>query len=130
MNIVFIVLGLALMQFLYFGFAVGGARGRYGVAAPAITGNEHFERYFRVHMNTLELLIVLVPALLMFAHYISQVWAAALGAVYLVGRFVYFAGYIREPAKRNVGFTMSFLPIAVLLLGGVGGAIFRVVSGG
>ena len=130
MNIVFIVLGLALMQFLYFGFAVGGARGRYGVEAPAITGNEHFERYFRVHMNTLELLIVLIPALLMFAHYISQIWAAALGAVYLVGRFVYFAGYIREPAKRSVGFMMSFLPIAALLLGGVGGAIVRLVRGG
>ncbi len=123
MTLVYIVMGLALMQFLYFGFAVGGARGRYGIKAPATSGHEVFERYFRVQMNTLELLVVLLPSLAMFAWYLSPRWAAALGTVYLVGRFLYFYGYVKDPAKRSTGFLMSFLPIAVLLLGGIGGAI-------
>ena len=129
MNLVYVVLSLALIQFVYFGFAVGGARGRYGVKAPATTGHEIFERYFRVQMNTLELLVVLVPALLLFAYYVSARWAAVLGAIYLVGRFVYFASYTRAPEKRTLGFGLSFLPIVVLLVGGLIGAIASVVRG-
>ena len=127
MSLVYIVMGLALVQYLYFGFAVGGARGRYGVSAPATTGNEVFERYFRVQMNTLELLVVLIPALPLFAWYLSPRWAAGLGGVYLVGRFLYFYGYVKDPAKRSTGFLLSFLPLAVLLLGGIGGAIAALI---
>ncbi len=123
MNLVYIVMGLALLQYLYFGFAVGGARGRYGVSAPATTGHEMFDRYFRVHMNTLELLVVLVPALPLFAYYISSRWAAALGAIYIVGRFLYFFSYVKDPKKRGPGYGLSFLPVAILLLGGLGAAI-------
>jgi glutathione S-transferase len=123
MSLVYIVMGLALLQYLYFGVAVGGARGRYGVKAPATTGNDMFERYFRVQMNTLELLVALVPALALFAYYLSPRWAAGLGGVYLVGRFLYFYEYIKDPAKRSPGFGLSFLPIVVLLLGGIGGAV-------
>jgi glutathione S-transferase len=123
MSLVYIVMGLALLQYLYFGLAVGGARGRYGVKAPATAGHEVFERYFRVQMNTLELLVALVPALPLFAWYVSPRWAAGLGAVYLLGRFLYFFSYLKDPAKRSAGFGLSFLPIVVLLLGGIGGAI-------
>jgi uncharacterized membrane protein YecN with MAPEG domain len=128
MALVYIVMGLALVQFLFFGYAVGAARGRYGVKAPATTGNEQFERYFRVQMNTLELLIVLVPALPLFAWFVSARWGAALGAVYLVGRVLYYRGYTRDPAKRSLGFMLSSLPIFVLLLGGIGGAIAAFVK--
>lgn len=123
MSLVYVVMGLAMLQYLYFGLAVGGARGRYGVKAPATSGNEVFERYFRVQMNTLELIVVLIPALPLFAWYISARWAAVLGGIYLVGRFLYFYTYIKDPAKRSAGFGLSFLPIVVLLLGGIGGAV-------
>ena len=123
MHLVYVVMGLALLQYLYFGFAVGGARGRYGIKAPAMSGNEQFERHVRVQMNTLELLVVLIPALPLFAWYLSPRWAAALGGVYLVGRFLYFFSYVKDPAKRSAGFGLSILPIFVLLLGGIGGAI-------
>jgi glutathione S-transferase len=118
-----IVTALALLQFIVFGFKVGGARGRYGVKAPAITGNEVFERYFRVQQNTLELLIAVVPGLYLFSRYLNPLIAAALGVIYLIGREVYAASYIREPAKRSAGFGMSFLPTAILLLGGLIGAV-------
>ena len=129
MNLVYIVMGLALVQFLFFGYAVGAARGRYGIKAPATTGNEQFERYFRVQMNTLELLVVLIPALPMFAWFISARWAAALGALYIVGRGFYYVGYTRDPAKRSFGFLLSSLPVFALLLGGIGGAIAAYFKG-
>ena len=44
-------------------FNVGRARGRYGVKAPAVSGHEMFERAFRVQMNTLEGVVLMLPAL-------------------------------------------------------------------
>ena len=108
---------LALLQFLYFGIQVGRARGRYAVPAPATTGNEHFERHFRVQMNTLELLAMFLPALWLFGSYISAIWAAALGAVFIIGRGLYAMGYVKEPNKRSLGYALSILPTLALLIG-------------
>ena len=118
-----IVTALAVLQFVVFGFKVGGARGRYGIKAPAVTGNEVFERYFRVQQNTLELLVVVIPGLYMFGRYFSPLWAAALGVVYLLGREVYSAAYVKDPAKRSAGYGLSFLPAAILVIGGLVGAV-------
>jgi hypothetical protein len=35
---------------------------------------------------------------------------------------VYLAGYVADPAKREVGFAMSSLPVVILLLGALWGA--------
>ena len=86
MALVHLVIGLALLEFFLFGWAVARARTRYQVAAPATTGHEVFERYFRVQMNTLEQLIIFVPSIVLFARYLNAYAAAALGAVFLVGR--------------------------------------------
>jgi glutathione S-transferase len=124
-----IVTVLALLQFIVFGFRVGGARGKYGVTAPAITGNEIFERFFRVQQNTLEQLIVFVPALYLFSRYLNPLWAAALGLVYLIGREIYAATYVKNPVKRSVGYGLTFLPTVILLAGGLIGAGVRLVHG-
>ena len=129
MEYVAIVSALALLQYLVFGSAVGWARGKYAVKAPAVTGHEVFERYFRVQQNTLELLVVLLPSLWLFARYVDARWSAVLGAVYVVGRLLYFAGYVRDPARRELGFVLSFLPIVVLVLGALAGAVVRLVGG-
>jgi glutathione S-transferase len=118
-----IVTALAVLQFIVFGFKVGGARGRYGVKAPAIIGNEIFERHFRVQMNTLEQLIAFLPGIYLFAHYFSPKVAAALGVVYLIGRELYALTYVKDPANRSVGFGMTFLPVVILILGGLIGAV-------
>jgi uncharacterized MAPEG superfamily protein len=122
MNLVAIVVLLALLEFVVFGMLVGHARGLYGVKAPAISGHEVFERYFRVHYNTMELLVVFVPSIWLFGLYVSPQWGAGLGAVYLVGRVVYFRSYVADPAKRETGFGMSVLPTLVLLVGAMLGA--------
>jgi glutathione S-transferase len=118
-----IVTALAVLQFIVFGFKVGGARGRYGIKAPAITGNEIFERHFRVQQNTLEQLIVFLPGLYLFARYFNPLVAAALGVVYLLGRELYAFTYVKDPANRSVGYGMTFLPMLILVAGGLIGAV-------
>ena len=114
---VLIVMVLALVQFLAFGIAVGRARARHGVAAPATTGHPVFERYFRVQMNTLEQLVVFLPATWLFAQFISPHWAAALGGIYLIGRQIYFVSYVKDPQSRSLGFGLTSLPIGIMLAG-------------
>ncbi len=123
-----IVTALALLQFIVFGFRVGGARGKYGIKAPATTGNEVFERYFRVQQNTLELLVAFIPGLYLFIHYFNPLWAAALGLIYLIGREIYAASYVKDPAKRSAGFGLSFLPTIILIAGGLIGAALRLAG--
>jgi uncharacterized MAPEG superfamily protein len=118
---------LALLQFFVFGMLVGGARGKYGVKAPAVSGNEIFERYFRVQMNTLELLVLLLPALWIASVYafIAYYWIALLGALYLIGRVLYLRAYVADPAKRGLGYGLSALPVMALLAIDLIGVIIR-----
>jgi uncharacterized MAPEG superfamily protein len=122
MEPVAVVIALALVQYVVFAMLVGWARGKYGVKAPAVTGHETFDLYFRVHQNTLELLVVFVPAIWLFGIYVDPTWAALLGLVYLVARVLYLRGYVADPAKREVGFALSVLPVFVLLAGALWGA--------
>lgn len=120
---------LALTQYLVFGALVGRAREQYGVKAPATTGNELFERHYRVQMNTLELLVVFVPSLWMAAKYWSPVAMAAVGAVYLVGRVIYQRAYTRAPAQRGLGFMLSIGPVSVLLVAAFAGVVRSALAG-
>ncbi len=117
MDLVALVLALALLQYIVFAVLVGRARGTYGVKAPAVTGHEVFERYFRVQQNTLELLVIFVPAVWLFGQYVSATWASILGAVYLVGRVLYLKSYVADPARRGAGFGLSMLPIMAMVIG-------------
>ena len=128
MPLVHLVLAAALIEFFFFGLAVAGARGTYKVAAPATTGHEVFERYFRAQMNTLEQLIIFVPGIMLFALYVSQSLAAALGVLFIVGRALYFVGYVRAAASRHRGFMLSVVPNMVLLVGGALGALWKLIS--
>ena len=121
-----VVILLALLEYMVFGFLVGGARARHRIAAPATTGHPVFERTFRVHYNTLELLVVFIPAIWLFGMYLNPRWGAILGAVFLVGRALYAVGYIRAPEKREIGATLSFASVGVLLFGALFG-VFRVL---
>ena len=123
MHYVHIVALLAVIQYFFFGVLVGKARGQYGVKAPAVTGNEHFERAFRVQMNTLEQLAAFLPSLLIAAQYCSGAMVSGIGAVYLVGRMLYQRAYVADPRKRQLGFILTALPTAVLMAMGLAGAV-------
>jgi uncharacterized membrane protein YecN with MAPEG domain len=122
MALVHFVLGLALLEYLAFGYAVARARGTYKVAAPATSGHEVFERYFRVQMNTLEQLVVFGPSIMLFAWYVNAYVAAALGLLFVIGRALYFRGYVRAAEGRHTGFLLSAIPNVTLLVGGLLGA--------
>ncbi|MFM2057195.1 MAG: hypothetical protein RLY71_1580 [Pseudomonadota bacterium] len=123
-----IVTVLALLQYLLFSVHVGQARQKYGVKAPAVTGHEQFERAYRVQMNTLEVLALFLPGLWLAAQHWSPTLVAALGAVYLVGRALYARSYVRDPARRGLGFVLSIGPAVTLLGAGLVGAVLAALK--
>lgn len=125
MEPVAIVTVLALFQFFAFGYGVGAARIRHGVPAPAITGHPDFERNFRIHQNTLEQLVVFLPALWLFGWYVNAWIAAVIGLSFIAARFVYRASYLANPSTRSLGFGIGALATGVLLFGGLIGAVIR-----
>ena len=117
MDLVIIVVVLAIIQYIAFGFLVGWARGKYDCPDPATTGNEIFERYNRVHMNTLEQMPAFLSAMFLYSHTGSPNVAAGLGVVFIVGRFIYLRSYITDPKSRGIGFGLTTLPVLYMLLG-------------
>lgn len=116
MEAIAIVTILALGQFIWFSVQVGSMRGKHQVKAPAIAGADEFERAFRIQQNTMEQLVVFVPALWMFGYLVNPYWGAGIGLVFIVGRFVYRASYLKDPASRGPGFMITFIPTAVMLV--------------
>jgi glutathione S-transferase len=124
MTSIAVVTSFALIEYLWISFSVGQARTRYGVAPPATTGNEIFERWFRVQQNTLEQLVVFLPSLWMFGRYANARLGALIGLVFVAGRYLYARGYVEDPQKRGRGFMIGFVATAVLLAGGLIGALW------
>jgi glutathione S-transferase len=77
---------LAVLFYIFASTRVSRARRAYGVKLPATSGHADFERVFRVHMNTLEWMPIFLPSLWLFAIYVSDADAAALGLIWIVGR--------------------------------------------
>jgi glutathione S-transferase len=119
----------ALLLYMFVTIKVGSARAKYGVPAPAMTGNPDFERVVRVHYNTLEQLVVFLPALWLFGHFVSARYAAALGFVWIVGRALYAWGYYQAADKRGPGFGIAILATIILVLGSAAGIIRTLIQG-
>ena len=119
---------IALLEYFWFSLQVGQARGRTGVAAPAMSGNPEFDRYFRIHYNTLEQLVMLIPAAFIFAGVVSDRWAAGIVAIFIVGRFIYATSYAKDPATRGLGFGLSAFPTLTLVIGSIVAIVLRLVG--
>ena len=76
------------------------------------------------------MLILLVPAVWIASAYWNSLFIAAMLAIYIVGRHIYYVTYIQDPKKRSMGFGLSFLPIVALLLSGLGGAVWALIRTG
>ena len=122
-----IITCLAILCYFFTTILVSKARVKFGIKAPATTGNPDFERVFRVQMNTLEWLPIFLPSLWLFAIYISDDLAAVLGLIWILGRFLYMTGYSQAAQKRGTGFAILGLAGAVLWLGALGAPIWRLV---
>jgi len=108
---------LALLQYVFFTARVGLARGKYSINAPACDGDETWNRLFRVQQNTMEQLIVFIPSAFAFAHFMSPVWVLLPGAVFIIGRILYSAEYLKDPKTRTPGMVLTMLSNVVLVLG-------------
>ncbi|HEY9609152.1 MAPEG family protein [Allocoleopsis sp.] len=102
---------------------VGRARAKYKVPVPNTSGDPDFERVFRVQQNTLEQLILFLPSLWLFSLFVSPIWGAGLGALWIIGRILYAWGYYQSAEKRVLGFGINSLSILALLLGSLVGII-------
>lgn len=103
---------------------VGTMRPRKNIKAPATTGDDEFERAFRVHYNTIEQLVIFLPALWLAVLVLGDMWAAAVGVFWVIGRVMYANAYMADPAKRTSGFTITFLSTTVL----TGAALWGVIK--
>ena len=129
MHLPAIITLFSLLLFLIISFYVGYARTKYGIKAPATTGNDNFERIFRVQMNTLENIVLFLPALWLFSYYVSPLWAGAVGMVWLVGRVDYALSYTYSAAARSRGYGISALAFTVLAVGAAIGIVLRIMAG-
>jgi glutathione S-transferase len=126
-----IVTILAILFYFWAGFNVGRMRGKHGINAPAMTGNSEFECAVRVHMNTLEWMVIFLPLLwlaaIYFAPAMTMVWLAWLppvfGVIWIVGRILYMNGYMTAPDKRSTGFLISALAVIGLLIMSIAGIV-------
>ncbi|MSP52028.1 MAG: MAPEG family protein [Alphaproteobacteria bacterium] len=125
----YLVIGLALVVYTWTLVAVGNARRKSGIKSPATTGDVTLERALRVQQNTLEQLIVFLPAIVLFANLVDGLAAAALGLIWVIGRVLYIPAYMREPESRGPGFTIAFVPQIILVLGSIAGAVYQILRG-
>lgn len=128
MEIVHLVAALAIMQFIFFGYLTGKARVHSGLKAPAMVGDDGFERMYRVQINTLEILVAFLPALFIAGVYWSGLLIMALGLTYIVGRFIYWKAYVSQPSTRTTGFMLSLAPTLALLILAILGPLLSLVG--
>lgn len=119
---------VALLLYVWMGLRVGSARQRFGIEAPAVTGHPEFERHFRVQANTGEGIVVFLAALWLFAVFLNQWIAVALGAVWIIGRFIYMNSYVRDPKSRSLGFGVQAAALLCLLFGALGAVIWTLMK--
>lgn len=120
---------LALLTYFWMSTQVPVARRKCGIAAPAMTGDPLLERTIRAHYNTLEWLPIFLVSLWLFAIYWSELVAAAIGVVWILGRILYATGYYAAAEKREPGFFVQAIATAVLLFGALGKIVWGLATG-
>jgi glutathione S-transferase len=118
---------LAILFYFFTSIQVSKARVAFDIKVPATSGNLDFERVFRVQMNTLEWMPIFLPSLWLFAIYISDGLAAAIGLVWIAGRILYMTGYSQAAKKRGPGFGIQAGAAILLWLGALGAIVWRLV---
>ena len=80
-----------------------------------------------MQQNTLEQLIVFIPALAVFGMYLSARWAVLPGMLFLVGRQLYSHEYVNNPKSRGPGMGLTFFANAALIIGAGVGVILKLL---
>jgi len=122
-----LIILVALAQFLFFTFRVGAKRTKFGIEAPKTSGDETWERLFRVQQNTMEQLVIFIPSMIAFSMYVSATWVVVPGVVFIAGRQLYSHEYITNPGSRVPGMALSLVANAVLLIGALIGLLWKMI---
>jgi len=119
-----------LVALVYFWMALTVARThqRTGILAPTMMGDPVLERTCRAHLNTLEWMPIAMPSMWLLAIYWSPRVAALLGLLWIVGRVVYFVGYVSEAKKRFPGFAIQATAAFAMLFGALGRLIYLMIT--
>ncbi|MBH97659.1 MAG: hypothetical protein CMM56_04310 [Rhodospirillaceae bacterium] len=117
---------ISLLVTLVLGVRVGMMRIKFGVEAPSLSGSPQFERAFRIHMNTIEQLVLFLPALWLSTYVLGDPIAAGIGSLWVLGRIIYANAYFKDPMKRRPGMIVTLLSTGLLILATVWG-FFRVL---
>jgi len=127
-----------LMVFFWMALRVGRARSQFNVVAPATTGHPEFERHFRVQANTLEGLVVFLPAMWLFSLGLDSALksnlgdevGAALSLVWVAGRIIYAQSYVKDPGSRSAGFGIQAFAMMTSLIGGLIVTVLALIRAG
>jgi len=95
---------------------VGRARGKHKIKAPTMDGPDAFLRVLRVQENTVEQLIFHLPLLWIAAFAMDDTFAAAMGAVWALGRILYARGYYDKAKRRHKGFVIGMVVNLILFV--------------
>ena len=112
-----LIICLALFEYIFFAMKVGFSRRKFGVVAPAMSGNLEWERLNRIHQNTLEVYLIFFPSLIGFAYYVDLFWATIIGGFVLIARAIFYLGYKKSHKKRMAGVLMTSIGNYTLLVG-------------
>jgi glutathione S-transferase len=113
---------LAILVGLLASFRVSQMRVKHGIHGPAMTGHPDFERACRGHGNTIENLILFIPALWLAAFFFGGQIPFWIGLVWIVGRVMYIFGYAQNDTRmRGPGAGLSYAAlIGLLIVAGLG----------
>jgi len=106
---------LAVTISVFFAIYVARTRRATGIDAPAMSGDPRLERALRIQGNTVEQLVIFLPALWLAALYF-QGWAPPiLGLIWCLGRIIYFFVY-GSAKQRFPGFAPTIFPSLILIV--------------
>jgi glutathione S-transferase len=104
---------------------VGKGRQIFNVPYPKMYSDkdDKFNCYQRAHQNTLELLPFFLMALFIGGLF-HPIASSVLGGLWIVGRVLFAEGYYSgDPKNRTLGFRISFLTLAIMMLIALKGGI-------
>jgi glutathione S-transferase len=116
-----LVMVLALIVIAWIVLRVGAARIKFNLLdtedPPEIL------RLTRAAANTVEQAVIFVPALWLFASAWGDMLAAVIGVLWPIGRLIYGRDTAAAESKPELGFVITFIASALLLLGGLIGTL-------
>ncbi len=128
MEYVGIVIILSLLQYFYFAACVAGLRQKVGTPATETAEDQTLKRTIRVHANTGEMIIIFLPLIVLCGHFLNGKIAAGIGVFWIVARFLYQHGYLKDGKSRVQGFLLADLVFLLLMLGALYGIVHSLLA--